>query len=64
MRVLCVDDEVPALSELAFLLERDPRITEVRTASSGTAALQVLHEAEVDAVFLDIAMPELSGLYL
>ena len=64
MKVLVVDDEAPALGELAFLLDRDPRISRVHTAGSSTAALQCLHEEEIDAVFLDIAMPGLSGLDL
>jgi DNA-binding LytR/AlgR family response regulator len=64
VRVLVVDDEAPARDELAYLLRRDPRIREVATASSGTDALRVLQESEVDAIFLDIAMPALSGLDL
>jgi DNA-binding LytR/AlgR family response regulator len=64
LRVLVVDDEVPALEELAFLLGRDERIGEVVTASSGTDALRALEQGGVDAVFLDIAMPGLSGLDL
>jgi DNA-binding LytR/AlgR family response regulator len=64
LRVLAVDDERPALDELAFLLDRDERVGEVLTCESGAAALHVLAEREVDAVFLDIAMPGLSGLDL
>ncbi|MPZ95749.1 MAG: response regulator [Propionibacteriales bacterium] len=64
LRVLVVDDEVPALEELAFLLGRDHRIGEVLTSSSGTGALRVLESEQVDALFLDIAMPGLSGLDL
>jgi DNA-binding LytR/AlgR family response regulator len=60
--VLVVDDEVPVLDELAFLLGRDPRIASVVTAASGADALRVLQERTVDAVFLDVAMPGLSGL--
>ncbi|WP_277498850.1 MULTISPECIES: LytTR family DNA-binding domain-containing protein [unclassified Nocardioides] len=61
---LVVDDEQPARDELAWLLGRDPRVGEVRVCASATEALRVLHEGGVDVVFLDIAMPGLSGLEL
>jgi len=64
LSVLVVDDERPVRDELAYLLDRDDRITAVATADSATEALQLLREQEVDAVFLDIAMPGLSGLDL
>ena len=62
MHVLVVDDEAPVLDELAYLLRRDPRIGSVDTASSGAQALELLETGEHDAVFLDVAMPGLSGL--
>lgn len=62
LRVLVVDDERPALDELSFLLRRDPRIGAVMTSSSATEALKLLRETDVDAVFLDISMPGLTGL--
>ncbi|MDT9594748.1 response regulator transcription factor [Nocardioides zeae] len=65
---LVVDDERPARDELAWLLERDRRIGEVRTSASATEALRLLHEGGpgggIDVVFLDIAMPGLTGLEL
>ena len=61
---LVVDDELPALSELGYLLERDPRIREVLTAASGTDALQLLDNRNVDVVFSDISMPGLDGMAL
>ena len=61
---LVVDDEAPALSELSYLLAQDDRIAEVLTASSGTAALQMLDTREVDVVFSDISMPGLDGMAL
>jgi DNA-binding LytR/AlgR family response regulator len=64
LRILVVDDERPVLDELAYLLERDERIEEVTCAGSGTEALRLLRERDVDAVFLDVAMPGLSGLEL
>lgn len=64
MKVLVVDDEKPALDELAYLLGADPRIREVLTSSSATETLKVLQETEVDAVFLDVQMPGLTGLEL
>jgi DNA-binding LytR/AlgR family response regulator len=64
LRVLVIDDERPALDELAFLLESDHRITEVHTTGSPTEALRLLQQLEVDAVFLDINMPGLTGIEL
>ncbi|MEO5854321.1 MAG: LytTR family DNA-binding domain-containing protein [Nocardioides sp.] len=64
LSALLIDDERPALDELAYLLARDPRIGEVRACDSATEALRILHETEVDVVFLDIMMPGLSGLDL
>ena len=64
MKVLVIDDERPALDELTFLLGRDPRIGEVLASDSATEALRVLQDEEVDAVFLDIQMPGLTGLDL
>lgn len=64
LTVLAVDDEAPALDELVYLLEQHPAIGRVRGAPDATAALRRLHEDHVDAVFLDINMPGLSGLEL
>lgn len=62
VRVLVVDDEQPILDELVWLLGRDDRIGEVRTARSGPEAIRALESGDVDLLFLDIAMPGLSGV--
>jgi DNA-binding LytR/AlgR family response regulator len=64
LRVLAVDDEPPALDELAYLLRRDPRVASVHTAGDVGDALRVLRDTDVDAVFLDIRMPGLDGMEL
>ena len=62
LSALLVDDEAPALSELAFLLRQDHRIGEIRTATSGADALRALEAYPVDVVFCDIKMPGLDGM--
>jgi DNA-binding LytR/AlgR family response regulator len=64
LSVLVVDDERPALDELAWLLGRDRRIGEVTATDNAAEALRVLQEGGVDAVFTDIRMPGLTGLEL
>ncbi|WP_033345328.1 LytR/AlgR family response regulator transcription factor [Catenuloplanes japonicus] len=64
LRVLAVDDEPPALDELAYLLRTDPRVARVHTAGDATEALRLLRDTDVDAVFLDIRMPGLDGMEL
>jgi len=64
LRALIVDDEAPALSELAWLLGQDARIGRIRTADSGAQALKALESEPVDVLFCDISMPGLDGLDL
>jgi DNA-binding LytR/AlgR family response regulator len=64
LTVLAVDDERPALDELQWLLGQDARVGEVLACGSATEALKTLQEREVDAVFLDVQMPGLTGLEL
>jgi DNA-binding LytR/AlgR family response regulator len=64
LRVLVADDEAPARGELGFLLREDDRIESVVEVASGVEALMILEQHEIDAVFLDIAMPGFSGLEL
>ncbi len=64
LRVLVVDDERPALDELAWMLGRDPRIGDVLATDSGAEALRLMQDEHVDAVFMDIRMPGLTGLDL
>ena len=53
LTVLAVDDEAPALDELAFLLGRHDDIGEVLRACDATAALRELNQRSIDAVFTD-----------
>jgi DNA-binding LytR/AlgR family response regulator len=62
--VLVVDDEAPALADLAQQLRSLPETGEVRTAGGGQEALRTLAEQPFDAVFLDVRMPGIDGLEL
>jgi DNA-binding LytR/AlgR family response regulator len=62
--VLVVDDEAPALADLARQLRSLSETADVRTAASGAEALRTLAERPFDAVFLDVRMPGIDGLEL
>jgi two-component system, LytTR family, response regulator LytT len=62
--VLVVDDEGPALADLARQLRSLSETGEVRTAAGGHEALRTLAERPFDAVFLDVRMPGIDGLEL
>ena len=64
LSVLAVDDERPALADLARMLRGLAQVEEVTCAHSGSEALRRLAERQYDALFLDVRMPDLSGLEL
>lgn len=64
IRTLIVDDERLARAELKRLLSVHPNIDIVGEAASAAEARELLDKLEVDLVFLDIQMPEVSGLEL
>ncbi len=64
LRLLAVDDEQPALDDLARLLRADPHVSEVRCASAGSEALRLLSTEAFAGLFLDVRMPDVDGLAL
>lgn len=62
MRVLIVDDEAPARDKLARMLAAFPDVQLVGSAADGYAALELASRLAPDAIFLDVQMPEVSGL--
>jgi two-component system, LytTR family, response regulator len=62
IRCLAVDDEPLALDILESYISKLPFLHLVKTCSSATEAMQVLQEEQVDLMFLDIEMPELTGI--
>jgi two-component system LytT family response regulator len=64
LRVLAVDDVAPALEELRRLLLESPDVSDVAVAGDPIAALRLIQAGPFDVVFLDISMPNLTGLEL
>jgi two-component system, LytTR family, response regulator LytT len=62
--VLAVDDEEPALDELAHLLAAEPTVQTVLRTTDAAEALRLVRRSGVDAVFADVRMPGLDGMEL
>ncbi|HST18466.1 MAG TPA: LytTR family DNA-binding domain-containing protein [Gaiellaceae bacterium] len=59
-----VDDEAPARSELRYLLSQHPDVEVVGEAGSAADADGLLRAGGYDVVFLDVELPDLTGLEL
>jgi two-component system response regulator LytT len=64
LKALLVDDEVPARSELRYLLGEAGGVEVVGEAGSAVEAMQLIKAIPYDVVFLDVNMPGLSGIEL
>ncbi|MBX7218666.1 MAG: LytTR family DNA-binding domain-containing protein [Blastocatellia bacterium] len=61
-RILVVDDEIPALQKITRYLRQSGREHLLETAENSLDAVAKIISFQPDLVFLDIAMPGLSGL--
>ncbi len=62
IRVIAVDDEPLALRQLEIYISKVPFLELVGACGNALEASRILDGNEVDAMFLDINMPDLSGL--
>jgi DNA-binding LytR/AlgR family response regulator len=61
IKCLVVDDEPVARKGLSGYVKQIPFLTLVNSSKSALEANEVLHKEEVDLLFLDIQMPDLTG---
>lgn len=62
VKVLVVDDSVVMRKILSDVINADPELEVIATASNGIIALEKLAHLDPDIVTLDIEMPEMNGL--
>lgn len=61
IRVLVVDDEALARSNLTALLGKDPDVGHIAECESGLEAIEEIKSSKPDLIFLDVQMPECDG---
>lgn len=64
LKAIIVDDEAPARSELRYLLDEQGQVEVVAEAANVRDAIERLKEFPCDVMFLDVNMPEATGLQL
>jgi len=60
--VLVADDEAPARQRIIDLLRRNSQMAAIIEASDGLSAVEIIQNRRPDLVFLDVQMPELTGV--
>jgi two-component system, LytTR family, response regulator len=64
IRCIIVDDEPPAIDELAYILSRIEDVEVVASSNSASKAIKEIRTKKPDLVFLDIHMPVKSGFHV
>jgi DNA-binding LytR/AlgR family response regulator len=64
IRCLAIDDEMLALDLLEDNIKKVPFLELVKTCRSAMEAMEVLRNEPIDLLFLDIQMPDISGIQL
>jgi len=62
IRCIAIDDEPLALDVLEDFVQQVPFLELVRTCQSAVEALEILHQENIQLIFLDIQMPQISGV--
>jgi two-component system response regulator LytT len=64
LNCIAIDDEPPALNLLVRFIEQTPSLKLIGSASNAIDGLRMVSEQQIDLIFLDIQMPDLSGIEL
>ncbi|HUH20018.1 LytTR family DNA-binding domain-containing protein [Albibacterium sp.] len=64
LNCIVVDDEPFALGLVCSFIEKTPFLKLAGSFSNGIKALEMLHEQAIDLIFLDIQMPDITGIQL
>ncbi|WP_257658271.1 LytR/AlgR family response regulator transcription factor [Parapedobacter lycopersici] len=64
IRCIAIDDEPLALDIIADYVAKIPELSLVASTTNAIEALPLIQNGEVDLVFLDVQMPELTGIQL
>ncbi|MCF0042056.1 LytR/AlgR family response regulator transcription factor [Dyadobacter fanqingshengii] len=64
LQCIAVDDEPLALGLVCSFIEKTPFLALAGRYSSAVEALQAIHSKHIDVIFLDIQMPDLTGIEL
>ena len=64
IRCIIVDDEPPAVDELAYILSKIEDVEVIASSNSASKAIKEIRTKKPDLVFLDIHMPVKSGFHV
>ncbi|HTE34358.1 MAG TPA: LytTR family DNA-binding domain-containing protein [Chryseolinea sp.] len=64
MKCLIIDDEPLARELMESYVKRMDKLTLVKSCNNALEAFPILHQKQIDLIFLDIQMPQLTGIDL
>lgn len=62
IRCIAIDDEPLALRQIESYINKTPFLEKIAVCESAMQAMQVLNDQPIDLMFVDINMPDLSGM--
>ncbi|MCK4664045.1 MAG: response regulator transcription factor [Bacteroidales bacterium] len=62
MNCIAVDDEPLALDLIEDFIKKIPFLNFIKTCKSAFEAIEILQKEKIDLIFLDIQMPDISGI--
>jgi len=62
MKIVIVDDEQTSIAALAYKLKKFPETNVIGTANNGYKGLELVRQTKPELLFLDIEMPDISGI--
>ena len=62
IRVMLVDDQTLILDGFARIIDAQPDMSVIATATDGETAIRTAHQAKPDVILMDVRMPGLDGI--